>query len=164
MTRVSQFDSSLESILNGSAADVFTSHRTIAGLNRMLSCPAALFSACVLLRSKRPCGYFLLARVGKQTRIVDLRVDRNDATTWMAACSLAAFTAAEIPDTAEVVAGFSSNAVNEAFAQTGFRLRGSLPIYCYDPKKVLGAEPVLDLSMLDGDLCFIADAQNPFWT
>jgi hypothetical protein len=164
VTRVSQFDSSLEFILNGSAADVFTSHRTIAGLNRMLSCPAALFSACVLLRSKRPCGYFLLARVGKQTRIVDLRVDRNDATTWMAACSLAAFTAAEIPDTAEVVAGFSSNAVNEAFAQTGFRLRGSLPIYCYDPKKVLGAEPVLDLSMLDGDLCFIADAQNPFWT
>lgn len=163
-TRVSRLDTSLESILNGSAADVFTSQRTVAGLNRMLSCPAAEFSAFVLHRSKRPCGYFLLAQVGKQTRIVDLRVDRNDAPTWMAACSLAALTAAEIPDTAEIVAGFSLDIVNEAFAHAGFRSRGSLPVYCFDPKKVLGAEPVLDLSMLDGDLCFIADAQNHFWT
>jgi hypothetical protein len=163
-TRVSQFDSSLESILNGSVADVFTSQRTTAGLNRMLSCPAAEFSAFVLHRSKRPSGYFLLAQVGKQTRIVDLRVDSNDAPTWMAACSLAALTAAEIPDTAEIVAGFSLDIVNEAFAHVGFLSRGSLPVYCYDPKKVLGTEPVLDLSMLDGDLCFIADAQNPFWT
>ncbi len=164
VTRIFQFDSSLESILNGTAADVFTSQRTIAGLNRMLSCPAAVFSAFVLRRSKRPCGYFLLAQVGKQTRIVDLRVDPNDATTWMAACCLATITAAEIPDTAEIVAGFSVDVVNEAFAQKGFRSRGSLPVYCYDRKKVLGAEPVFDLSMLDGDLCFIADARNPFWT
>ncbi|MFZ0293645.1 MAG: hypothetical protein WAL52_08575, partial [Candidatus Sulfotelmatobacter sp.] len=150
--------------VNGTPADVFTSQRTTAGLNRMLNCPAAKFSAFVIQRSKRPCGYFLLAQVGKQTRIVDLRIDRNDPSTWMAACSLAALTAAEIPDTAEIVAGFSFNVVNEAFAHAGFRSRGSLPVYCYDPKKVLGAEPVVDLSMLDGDLCFIADAQNPFWT
>ena len=79
MTRISQFDPSLESIVNGTPADVFTSQRTIAGLNRMLNCPAAEFSAFVIQRSKRPCGYFLLAQVGKQTRIVDLRIDRNDA-------------------------------------------------------------------------------------
>jgi hypothetical protein len=164
VTRISQFDSSVESVLSGTSADFFTSQRTIAGLNRMLSCPAALFSAFVLSRSKRPCGYFLLAQVAKQTRIVDLRVDHNDAATWMAACSLAAHTAAEIPDTAEIVAGFSLQVVNEAFAHAGFRSRGSLPVYCYDPKKALGSEPVLDLSMLDGDLCFISDAQNPFWT
>jgi hypothetical protein len=165
VTRISQFDSSCEPILNGTAAaDVFTSQRTIAGLNRMLSCPAAVFSAFVLHRSKRPCGYFLLAQVGKQTRIVDLRVDRSNPATWMVACSLAAHTAAELPETAEIVAGFSIDIVNEAFAQTGFRARGSLPVYCYDPKQVLGNEPILDLSMLDGDLCFISDAQNPFWT
>ncbi|MGB7601056.1 MAG: hypothetical protein WBM24_12175 [Candidatus Sulfotelmatobacter sp.] len=164
VTRISQFDSSLEPILNGTVADVFTSQRTTAGLNRMLSCPAADFSAFVLHNSKRPCGYFLLAQVGKQTRIVDLRVDRNDAATWMAACSLAALTALEISDTAEIVAGFSLNVVNEAFAQTGFRSRGSLPVYCYDPKRVLGTAPILELSMLDGDLCFMAGAQNPFWT
>ncbi|HZW78924.1 MAG TPA: hypothetical protein VFF50_00515 [Candidatus Deferrimicrobiaceae bacterium] len=163
-TRISQFDPSLESVLNRPATDVFTSQRTIAGLNRMLNCPAAAFSAFVLYRSKRPCGYFLLAQVGKQTRIVDLRVDRNDAATWMAACSLATLTAAEIPETAEIVAGFSLTGVNDAFGRAGFRSRGSLPVYCYDPKKMLGSEPVLDLSMLDGDLCFIADAQNPFWT
>ncbi len=150
--------------MNGTAADFFTSQRTVAGLNRILSCPAAEFSAFVLHCSKRPCGYFLLAQVGKQTRIVDLRVDGNDATTWLAACSLATLTAAKMPDTAEIAAGFSLDIVNEAFAQAGFRSRGSLPIYCYDPKKVLGAEPLLDLSMLDGDLCFIADVQNPFWT
>ncbi|MFZ0537987.1 MAG: hypothetical protein WAM47_14035 [Candidatus Sulfotelmatobacter sp.] len=164
VTRISQFDSSLESILNGTAVDFFTSQRTIAGLNRMLSCPAVVFSAFVLHHSKRPCGYFLLAQVGKQTRIVDLRVDRNDAPTWMVACSLATLTAAKLPETAEIVAGFSIDVMNEAFAQTGFRPRGSLPVYCYDPKKVLGNEPILDLSMLDGDLCFISDAQNPFWT
>ncbi|MGB0010784.1 MAG: hypothetical protein WBQ03_04210 [Candidatus Sulfotelmatobacter sp.] len=164
VTRISQFDPSLESIVNGTPADVFTSQRTIAGLNRVLNCPAAVFSAFVIQRSKRPCGYFFLAQVGKQTRIVDLRIDRNDAATRMAACCLAALTAARIPDTTEIVAGFSLNVLNEAFAHAGFRARGSLPVYCYDPKKMLGAEPLLDLSMLDGDLCFIADAQNPFWT
>ena len=164
VSRISQFDSSQESVLRGAATDVFTCRRTAPGLNHLLSCPAAAFCGFVVYDSQRPCGYFLLAQVGRQTRIVDLRVESNDAGAWMAACILAARTAAEMPETAEIVAGFSLPRMNEPFGEIGFRSCGSMPIFCYDPKKLLGTECVLNVTLLDGDLCFLADPRYPFLT
>jgi hypothetical protein len=163
-SRLSQFDSQLESSLHRSAMEVFTSRRTAAGLNHVLNCPAASFSAFVVHHFQRPCGYFLLSQVGKQTRIVDIGVESNDPEAWTAACILATRTAAAIPETCEIVAGFSMDRANEALGKVGFRRRGTIPVFCYDPKKLLGTESVLDLSMLDGDLCFITNPRNPFLT
>ncbi len=164
VSRISRFDSSLESVLHRTAPEVFTSRRTVLGLNYILSCPAASFSAFVVSQSQRPCGYFLLSQVGKQTRIVDLHVESEDSEAWMAACILAERTAAEIPETCEIVAGFSMGQVNEVFGQMGFRLRESMPVLCYDPKKLLDAGSALNVSLLDGDACFIADPRNPYLT
>ena len=144
--------------------EIFTSRRTTPELNHVLNCPAASFSAFVVHHVQRPRGYFLLSQVGKQTRIVDIAVESSDPAAWTAACVLATRAAAEIPDTCEIVAGFSMDRVNEAFVKVGFRRRGSIPVFCYDPKKLLGTESALDLSMLDGDLCFITSPRNPFLT
>jgi hypothetical protein len=163
-SRVPQFDSCLESVLHRPAMEIFTSRRTTPELNHVLNCPAASFSAFVVYHAQRPSGYFLLSQVNKQTRIVDLGVESNDPAAWTAACILATRTAAEIPGTCEIVAGFSMDRVNETFGKVGFRHRGSIPVFCYDPKKLLGTESVLDLSMLDGDLCFITNPRNPFLT
>jgi hypothetical protein len=62
------------------------------------------------------------------------------------------------------VAGFSSREAHQAFAHAGFRLRHTVPIFYYDPRKILNTVPSFDLSMFDGDACFMANLKHPFLT
>jgi len=162
VARIPLFDSSTEPIVSKRPASTISSWRTVAGLNHLLSCPAARFSAFLLFQSKRLSGYFLLSQVANQTRIVDLCLASDDPSCWLQACRLATRTAAELQDTCEIIAGFSSRWVQEALDQSGFHLRKEDPIYCYDPRKLLGSAATLELSLLDGDACFASDPRNPY--
>jgi hypothetical protein len=165
VSRIPLFDSSVESLLNGPKLATFTSLRTIAGLNHILNCPAATFAAYLVSEGSQMRGYFVLSQIAGQTRIVDLRLAVENPENWKAICVLAAKTAAEIPETCEIVAGFSMTRVQEAFEHSGFRPRQTLPIFYYDPRKILkGVVPTLDLSLLDGDGCFMANLKHPFLT
>lgn len=165
VSKIPSFDSSVESLLNVRKKDTLTSLRTIAGLNHILSCPAATFAAYVVSEGNQMRGYFVLSQIAGQTRIVDLRLAVENPESWRAICVLAAKTAAEIPETCEIVAGFSTANIQLAFAQSGFRPRQTLPIFYYDPRKLLkGIVPALDLSLLDGDGCFMANLKHPFLT
>lgn len=161
---ISLFDSSNDSIVGGKPASGISSRRTVAGLNHLLSCPAAKFSAFVLLQARQLSGYFLLSQVANQTRIVDLGLASDDPNCWLEACSMATRTAAELQATCEIIAGFSSRRVQHAFEQSGFHLRKEDPIYCYDPRKLLDPAATLGLSLLDGDACFTTDPHNPYLT
>jgi hypothetical protein len=165
VSRIPSFDSSVEPLLNGPRRETLTSLRTIAGLNHILGCTAATFAAYVVSEGDQMRGYFLLSQIAGQTRIVDLRLAIESPESWKAICILAAKTAAEIPETCEIVAGFSMASVQEAFEHSGFRPRQTLPIFYYDPRKILGGVvPTLDLSLLDGDGCFLANLKHPFLT
>lgn len=161
--RIGRFDSSAEFLLS-TRRDILTPIRTVAGLNRILDCPAASFAAFLVYEGSQLRGYFVLSLVAGQTRIADLRLGTEDPESWKTACVLAARTAAEMPETCEIVAGFSMAAVQKAFEQSGFRPRQTLPIFYYDPRKLLRNVPVLDLSLLDGDACFMANLKHPFLT
>jgi hypothetical protein len=162
--KVQAFDSSLESLLNVPGGEAFTSLRTVAGLNHTLGCPAAKFAGFLVFEGAQPRGYFVLSQVAGQTRIADLRLGAGGPESWKAAAILAARTASEIPETCEIVAGFSMTTAQHAFEQTGFRLRQTLPVFYYDPRKLLKHTPSFDLSMLDGDACFMANLKHPFLT
>jgi hypothetical protein len=164
VSRITRFDSSVEALLPGSKQEILRPIRTIAGLNYVLSCPAAAFAAFLLYEGSRLSGYFVLSLVAGQTRIADLRLISADPESWKSACVLAARTAAEIPETCEIVAGFSSPQLQECFEQAGFRVRQTLPIFYYDPRKILKNVPTFDLSMFDGDACFMANLNHPFLT
>ncbi len=164
VSRITRFDSSREALLPGSKQEILRPIRTIAGLNYVLSCPAAAFAAFLLYEGSRLSGYFVLSLVAGQTRIADLRLISADPESWKSACVLAARTAAEIPETCEIVAGFSSPQLQECFEQAGFRVRQTLPIFYYDPRKILKNVPTFDLSMFDGDACFMANLNHPFLT
>ena len=161
--RIPRFDSSVEPLLC-SQRETLTPLRTVAGLNRILDCPAATFQAFLVYEGSRLQGYFVLSLVAGQTRIADLRLATDNPQSLKTVCVLAAKTAAAIPETCEVVAGFSANAVQAAFEESGFRPRQTLPIYYYDPRKLLKGVPLLDLSLLDGDGCFLANLKHPFLT
>jgi hypothetical protein len=164
VSKISRFDSSAEAVLNGQRREVLTPLRTIAGLNRLLDCPATTFGAFLMFKENQLRGYFMLSLVAGQTRIADLRLAPENPESWKAACVLAARTAAEIPETCEIAAGFSRIEVQQAFEQTGFRPRHTLPIFYYDPQKVLQSVSTFDLSMVDGDACFMANLKHPFLT
>jgi hypothetical protein len=164
VSRIPRFDSSAESLLNGPRRETLMSVRTIAGLNHLLSCQAATFTAFLVSEGSQLRGYFVLSQIAGQTRIADLRLAVENPESWRAICVLAAKTAAEIPETCEIVAGFSTTSVQEAFAHSGFRPRQTLPIFYYDPRKILKSVPSLDLSLLDGDGCFMANLKHPFLT
>jgi len=162
--QISFFDSSSESVINNRTKAAISCRRTTAGLNYILSCPAAKFSAFHLHQGQTLAGYFLLSQVGRQARIVDLRVANDVPAHWVQACNVAARTAAANPATCEVIAGFSSAHAEQALRQCGFHMRKEDPIFCYDPRKFLGPESTLELSLLDGDACFTSDGENPYLT
>lgn len=103
----------------------------------------------------------MLSQFQGQTRIVEIGAD-DDPDSRTATCMVAARTAAALPDTSEIVVGFSCPEMQQAFSQMGFRVRRVEQVFCYDPRKVLGTTPELSLSMLDGDLCFLGNRDRPY--
>jgi hypothetical protein len=136
--------------------------RTIAGLNHMLACPAAEFSGFVIRDSSRLVGYFILANVGRQARIVDFNVASDPPDALAMLCAAAARTAAADRRVAEIVAGASSEKGQNAWLQLGFRPRREDAILYLDRRKRLGSETILNLSLIDGDLAFMYNPDRPY--
>jgi hypothetical protein len=131
-------------------------------LNYLLSCPAACFSGFLVSQAQQLRGYFLLTQVGRQVRIVDIQTDSDDRESWQAICALAARTAAENPETCEIVAASSLVVSGEAWLQAGFVHRRADPIFCYDPRNLVSSGPPLDLSLADCDLCILSQPTSPY--
>src|SRR5258708_1777313 len=95
VSKVSGFDSSIEPSFAGQdASSPVHSRRTARGLNHLLDCPAAEFSGFVVSGPGGLFGYFVLVRIGRQARIVDLQVNRENRTVdssndWPSICSVA---------------------------------------------------------------------------
>lgn len=161
-SKVASFTGSMVSASFRQTASSIAPRRTAAGLNYLLSCPGANFSGFLVTQAEKSIGYFLLAQFGRQARIVDLRIDRKDGESWQSVCALAAATAAENPETCEVVAGSSNEAIGNLWLRTGFKTRRTDPIFCFDPQNVVGSGPQFDLTLADGDMCFLSEPGSPY--
>jgi hypothetical protein len=158
---ISQFNNSVSAILERGDRSKLACRRTVDELNHFLICPGAKFSAFTVSNSGRIRGYFMLSQFQGQTRIVEVGTD-DDPDSRTATCMLAARTAAALPDTSEIVSGFTCAEIQRTFSQIGFKVRRVEQVFCYDPRKILGAAPELSLSMLDGDLCFLGNRDRPY--
>jgi hypothetical protein len=141
-----------------------TPSRDDEDLNYWLRCPAAEISGYQIQRSGSVVGHFLLSRVGGQTRISDIRVYSADIADWTIAYRLAARSAAEIADTCEVVAAASTPFASHSLAASGFRNRGSAPLFLYDPHKRLFGAPSIFWNMIDGDAAYLRERASPYLT
>jgi hypothetical protein len=128
----------------------------------MLACPAAEFSAFIISQAGRPVGYFVLSKVGRQARIVDLVVDSVDPKLWVSACATAALTARQDPETVEIVGGTSSGDVGRIFEELGFRLCRADEILYYDRRNRLAPDTQLDFNLIDIDFSFMYDPKHPY--
>ncbi len=160
-TKVTRFEESIESAFEQPQNSICP-RRTAAGLNCLLRCPAAAFSGFVVEQGEKARGYFLLAQVGRQARIVDIRVNTEERESRQAICALAVRAAADEPETCEIVAASSVGIAGELWLQAGFVQREADPIFYYDPRNLVGSALPLDLSLADGDLCFLSDPRSPY--
>lgn len=160
--KVTSFTGSIDAGAIGLTTSSTSPRRTAAELDYLLSCPAARFSGFVVTQEGNLRGYFVLAQVGGQARIVDIRLDRDDPESWQAICALAVRTASQDPATCEIVAASSLDATGKAWVQAGFMYRETEPIFCYDPRSRLRPELPLSLSLADGDSCFLSDPLAPY--
>jgi hypothetical protein len=103
----------------------------------------------------------MLSQFHGQTRIVDIGFG-EDLEALSAICTLAARTAAELPETCEIVAGFTCEQIQKSFSQMGFKSRRLERVFCHDPRKRIGPGRTIHLSMLDGDLCFFGNSDRPY--
>ena len=160
--KVPSFTGSFEAGNVGETASSTSPRRTADELDYLLNCPAARFSGFVVTQADKLRGYFVLAQVGGQTRIVDIRLDRDDPESWQAICALATRSAGEDPATCEIVVASSIGASEKAWLQAGFIHRETEPILCYDPRNRLRPESPLNLNLADGDSCFLSDPFCPY--
>ena len=141
-----------------------TPWRSAEYLNFWLTCPAAEVKGYQVLYSESVYGYFLLSRVGGQTRIADIRLNSRDQQKWSAAYRLATNAAAQLPETCEILAAASTPLASDALLASGFRDRGSSPLFLYDPKKKLAGLPPIFWNMIEGDAAYLNDPAYPFVT
>jgi hypothetical protein len=161
-SKVTNFAGSIDGGAIGRTTSSTSPRRTAAGLNYLLSCPAACFSGFLVSQAQQLRGYFLLTQVGRQVRIVDIQTDSDDRESWQAICALAARSAAEDPETCEIVAASSIPATEEAWLQAGFVHRRTDQIFSYDPQNLLSSGPPLNLNLADGDLSILSEPTSPY--
>jgi hypothetical protein len=131
-------------------------------LNYWLRCPAAEVLGYAILNNDSVRGYFLLSQVGGQTRIADIRLHSEDTEQWTAAYRVATRVAGEIPETCEVLAVASTPLASEALIASGFRNRGSVPLFLYDPQRKLACAPPIFWNMIEGDAAYLQDPAYPY--
>jgi hypothetical protein len=161
--KVSQIGTELEPVLRArDSSQQISPIRTLANLNYMLACPAADFSAFVIREGTNPIAYFVLSRVGRQTRIADISCRRDDSESWASICAAAVHTARQPSNSVELVAGTSSAVVGKVFEQLGFRLCREDEILFYDRRKLLAPGSPLKLDLIDSDFSFMYNPLHPY--
>ena len=161
---VQAFDDSITPLLESRAVlPWIRGARSPELLNYFLSCPAASFSAYLLVSEEKVRGWFLLSRVRHQVRIADIWVESTEPSDWRSAYSVAAEMGVTDPECCEIVAASSIDIARQAIAANGFRHRGAEPVFVYDPKNLLGDLP-LQIEMVDGDAAFFIDPSYPYLT
>ena len=162
---VAAFDHSLDWLFGDRTASPYLwAARTPELLNYILRCPAVISRAFLVYDREKPCGYFVLARAGGQTRIADLWIQALDEESWAGAYSLAVRRAAEDAQTCEIAAYSSTALVEAALLRNGFRLRAQKPVFLNDRKRHLDCGLPLSFSGLESDAFFLYNSGDPFLT
>jgi hypothetical protein len=137
--------------------------RSAASLNYYLRCPSVPIELYAVEKSGLPRGYFLLAFIHRQVRIVESWVDSSDGEDWRALHLLAVQQARQHPDAVEVATMGSDPITRQSLVECGFHHRGGWEMYLLDSSKqgLPGAE--LRVQMLEGDAAYWHDGSGGLW-
>jgi hypothetical protein len=125
------------------------------GYDFLQRCPSVRTTFYQVLLSGRPCGFLVMARVGRQARLVDWQVEPAGPESWRAALALAVRVASRDSGAHELLTAASVPGLEQALAANGFRPRAQKPIFLHDRDKLLAGQPPLQVHMADADAFFL---------
>jgi hypothetical protein len=129
-----------------------------------LACPIAPMRLCLLERTGRVRGYFLLASVLAQVRIADCWVDSDEPADWRALIDCAVAEASLDSQAAEIVGWASDPLQADAFRARGFLARWATPLQIRPTRGSAMPVGTLRVQMLDSDAAYLHEGRNEFWT
>jgi hypothetical protein len=148
---VSEFDDSLQPILNGARRTWTFCQRTVADLNYLLQCPHLKMRGFLLRRQGLPGGYFVLGKSDWETRLLDLVVDSDDVSDWKMACAAVTNAALLDPEACRIRVLSTLPILSEALAGNGYSCQYEEPIALHDPGDAMGRAFPASFQLFDGD-------------
>ena len=137
--------------------------RSEAELSYTLSCPIVPMELFVLEQGGSPRGYFMLAFVSRQVRLVDYSVDSDAPADWRALIQCAVHQAMQKRAVAELATWGSDPMLSACLEECGFHPRFSLPILIRGGKALDLSAAALRVQMLDSDAAYLTGDGPMLW-
>jgi hypothetical protein len=148
---VSEFDDSLQPILNGAKRSWTVCKRTLADLNYLLKCPHLKVTAFLLLRQTRIAGYFIVGRSAWEARVLDVSIDSDNVNDWKAGVHTITKAIQLDPEACRIRVQAIVPILSQALAWNGYWRQYSEPIFIHDPSHALDQEFPVAFQLCDGD-------------
>ncbi len=158
--QISMLSACLPAVANGNAV----LERTSGLFHYYLDCTIVRVAIFGMERAGRIGGYFALAFVPGQVRIIDYWVSSDDLSDWQAALNNAVAIARHQSDAAELVL-WASNEMQHAVAKAcGFHARFKMPVQIRSFAAIPVRAGELNVQMLDNDAAYLHEAAGSHWT
>ncbi|MGA7540674.1 MAG: hypothetical protein WBW93_18095 [Steroidobacteraceae bacterium] len=153
----------LAPFLSRSGGAVTAFERNEALLGYALSCPIVPMELFVLEHAGRARGYFILAFVSCQARLVDCWVDSDALADWCALIQCAVHQAGQRKAIAELATWGSDPMLSACLEECGFHPRSGVPILVRSGRSAGIATPTFRVQMLDSDAAYLYGEGRMLW-
>ena len=150
-------------VLPRARGDVPIFERSLASFSYLLECPIATLTLHSVEQAGEIRGYFLLACVMGQARIVDSWLDCADADAWLALVQCAIDVARKVPGVAELVTTEGDPLVSQCLRASRFRQRSAVAIQILTRKGLEPPPRCPRVQMLDSDAAYHHPGFAEFW-
>jgi hypothetical protein len=153
----------IASVLPRSRQGLTVLERAPPQLRYLLDCPTAPIELYTVEEAGHPRGYFVLAFVPGQARLVDCWVESTDPSAWCALIQCAVGRAKQDGEVAELAAWASDPLLAQCLMESGFHARRSAPIYLRTDNESLIAACALRVQMVDSDAAYLHSGGRELW-
>jgi hypothetical protein len=153
----------VDSVLPSANATTAVLERSTALFEYTLQCPMAAMALHSLEQADKIRGYFLLALVPGQARLVDCWVDSDQPSDWRALVLCAVNAAKQAPAIAELVTVASDPMLSSCLLQSGFHARWTAAVDVLASKEFGPPPTCLRFQMLDSDAAYYHPGNAEFW-
>lgn len=132
-------------------------------LRYLLACPTVPMRLYALQRQGRIRGFFILAFIPGQARLVDCWTDSLDPSAWRALIQCAVMQAKAADNVAELVTWGNDALLEQCLTECGFHPRFTAPVYLRTKGALPIAAGVLRVQMSDSDVAYPHGDGRSLW-
>jgi hypothetical protein len=155
---------SIAAILPSADGNRVVMERSTALITYLLDCPIATVTLHSVENAGQIRGYFLLAFVPGQARLVDCWIDSTEPDEWRALVQCVVHVAQQAPGVAELVTVASDPILSGCLQQSGFHARRKTPVQMLTRKGKDVPPECPRVQMLDSDSAYHHRGYAQFWT